>query len=110
MKWNSKKQLQELICELVGWDSRTGTKGEVGFAANIKEKMMELDYFQSHPQQIQFHDAGKGRHTVSALYKKKNIQKTVLLISHYVTIHNEEYWVIGGYAFSPYVITDRFQE
>lgn len=110
MKWNSRKQLEALVCELVGWDSRTGTEGEIAFPANINNKLLELDYFQNHPDRIQFHDAGNRRNVVSALYMRENIQKTVVLISHFDTVHTAGFGVFEDLAFSPREVTTKFKQ
>ena len=109
MKWNSKKQLEDLLCEIVSWESRTGTEGEISFAHKIKNKLMDLEYFQTNASHIQFHGAGKGRNAVSALYKHENTQKTITLISHFDTVHTEEFGVLGNLAFNPRKLTKRFR-
>ena len=38
MKWYQPEQLEDLLCELVSWDSRTGTTGEIEFANTNVEK------------------------------------------------------------------------
>ncbi|MFA1822774.1 M20/M25/M40 family metallo-hydrolase [Virgibacillus oceani] len=110
MKWQNKQQLEDLLCEIVSWNSRTGTDGEIAFSANIKDKLLELDYFQKHQDHIQFHNAGKGRNAVTALYKKENVKKTVVLISHFDTVHTEEFGALGNLAFWPQHLTKRFKE
>ena len=54
MKWNTPEQLEELLCEIVSWDSRTGTTGEIEFSSKIKDKLLELKYFEGNRWQIQF--------------------------------------------------------
>ncbi|MBY7144515.1 M20/M25/M40 family metallo-hydrolase [Virgibacillus sp. NKC19-3] len=110
MKWQYEQQLKDLLCEIVSQDSRTGTDGEIAFSTKIKDKLMELDYFQNHEEHIQFHNAGKGRKAVTALYKKENVKKTVVLISHFDTVHTEEFGAIGDLAFMPQQLTERFKE
>ncbi len=110
MKWNSNAQLEDLLCEVVGWESRTGKEGEIQFAHHIKNKLLELEYFKENQDHIQFHDAGKGRSAVTALYKNENVKKTVVLISHFDTVHTEEFGALGDLAFKPRELTKRFYE
>src|SRR5699024_3880570 len=110
MKWNTQSQLEDLLCEIVNWDSRTGTEGEISFAHKIKSKIMELDYFQANPSHINFHGAGKGRNAVSALYKHQDATETIMLISHFDTVHTEEFGKLGDLAFRPQELTEQFKK
>lgn len=38
MKWNTTEQLEDLLCEVVNWESRTSTEGEISFAHKIDRK------------------------------------------------------------------------
>lgn len=110
MNWNHASQLENLLCEVVSWESRTGTEGEISFAHKIKNKLMELNYFQENPSQIDFHGAGKGRNAVSALYKHKDATKTITLISHFDTVHTGEFGVLGDLAFNPQELSKEFKK
>jgi len=35
-KWQTAKQLEDLLCELVSWQSETGTQGEIDFPYKFK--------------------------------------------------------------------------
>ncbi len=109
-KWNTPEQLEDLICELVSWQSRTGTQGEIDFAYRIKNKLLELDYFKAKASHIHFHDAGKERNAVTALYHSGVTEKTIVLISHYDTVHTEEYGTLGDLAFQPRALTEEFKK
>ena len=114
LKWGSSESLRALLCELVSWQSRTLTDGECQFAYKVKDKLMELDYFQLNPSFVGLHDAGLGRHAVTALYKNPNATETVVLISHFDTVHTEEYGDLEPFAFQPEELTrllkDRLEE
>lgn len=110
MLWNTKEQLEDLLCEVVSWDSRTGTEGEITFAHKFKNKMKELEYFQKNPNYIEFHGAGKGLNAVTALYKNDNAKQTIVLISHFDTVHTEEFGHLGDLAFQPRALTEKFKE
>ncbi|MFS0690883.1 M20/M25/M40 family metallo-hydrolase [Sporosarcina sp. 179-K 8C2 HS] len=110
LKWSRPEQLEDLLCELVSWDSRTGTIGEIEFSTKILKKLLELQYFQENSSQIHFHDAGKGRNAVTALYSSGVTNKTIVLMSHFDTVHTEEF---GGsledLAFQPRLLTEEFK-
>lgn len=110
MKWHTYEDLQNLICEVVGWDSRTGTEGEIQFAYNLKEKLLELDYFQSNPSHIELHDAGQDRNAVTALYKSEETNKTIVLISHFDTVHTDEFGEIEELAYKPLELTKELKK
>lgn len=109
MRWNTPKQLEDLICELVSWHSRTGTEGEIDFPYKLKNKLLALDYFQLNESHIQFHDAGNGRNALTALYKSENVSQTVVLISHFDTVHTEEFGSLGDLAFQPRELTEELK-
>lgn len=110
MKWNTPEDLQDLLCEVVSWHSRTGTQGEIDFSHKIKNKLLELDYFQKNSSHIHFHDAGKDRNAVTALYKSGETKKTIVLISHFDTVHTEEFGTLGELAFQPKELTEALKE
>lgn len=109
LNWHTPEQLEALLCELVSWESRTGTEGEVRFAHKIKSKLMDLAYFQDHPQHLTLHDADAGRNAVTALYKHEDAVDTVVLISHFDTVHTEEFGTLGKLAFQPKQLTEKFR-
>ncbi|MDN4606703.1 M20/M25/M40 family metallo-hydrolase [Sporosarcina highlanderae] len=111
MKWNTPEDLEELLCEVVGWDSRTGTEGEIEFATKVLKKILEMQYFQENSSHIHFHDAGKGRSAVTAYYDSGVTNKTIVLISHFDTVHTEEFG--GGLeelAFQPKALTEELKK
>ena len=110
LKWSRPEQLEDLLCELVSWDSRTGTMGEIEFATRMLKKLLELHYFQENSSNIHFHDAGKGRNAVTALYNSGVTKKTIVLISHFDTVHIEEFG--GGLedlAFQPGLLAEALK-
>ncbi|WP_316044305.1 M20/M25/M40 family metallo-hydrolase [Saccharococcus sp. Marseille-Q5394] len=110
LKWNRPDQLEELLCELVSWDSRTGTVGEVEFSTRLLKKLLELQYFQEHSSHIHFHDAGIGRNAVTALYNSGVTNKTIVLISHFDTVHTKEFGAgLEELAFQPRQLTEELK-
>ena len=110
MNWNTKSQLEDLLCQLVSWDSRTGTEGEVLFPYKLKNELFKLDYFLDNPEFLELHDAGKERNALSALYKSGQTESTVVLISHFDTVHTKEFGTISRLAFSPRELTQHIRE
>ena len=108
--WNTPEKLRALLCELVSWDSRTLTEGELTFAPKLEAKLMRLSYFRDNPEYLELHDAGYGRQTVTALYKHREATETVVLISHFDTVQTEEYGVLEPLAFNPEELTERLLE
>ncbi|MGM8366105.1 M20/M25/M40 family metallo-hydrolase [Virgibacillus sp. W0181] len=110
LQWQTPEELRHLISELVGWDSRTLTDGEIEFAHHLKAKLSELSYFQQNPSHVQLHEADKGRLAVTALYKNEQAKDTIVLISHFDTVHTEEFGDLGDLAFQPEQLTKAFME
>ena len=108
--WDTPEKLRELLCELVSWNSITLTEGETTFAPKVMNKIKELTYFQQHPSHLQLHDAGLGRHAVTALYKHPEATETVVLISHFDTVQTEEYGVLEPLAYFPEELTKKLME
>ena len=108
--WGTPSTLRSLLCELVSWDSRTLTDGERAFAPKLEAKLKELAYFKDNPDQLELHDAGLGRHAVTALYKHPEATETIVLISHFDTVWTEEYGVLESLAFYPEELTKILSE
>lgn len=109
MMWNSPDQLRKLVCELVSWDSRTGTKGEIDFANKIQEKLLCMNYFKEKTDHIQLHDAGEGRNAVTAFYESGVTDRTITLISHFDTVHTVDFGELENLAFQPELLTETFK-
>ncbi|MBO0603716.1 amino acid degradation protein, partial [Sporosarcina sp. E16_3] len=108
--WGTPSTLRALLCELVSWDSRTLTDGECAFAPKLKAKLKELAYFKDNPDRLELHDAGLGRHAVTALYKHPEATETIVLMSHFDTVWTEEYGVLEPLAFHPEELTKKLFE
>lgn len=108
--FDTSEKLRTLLCELVSWDSRTLTEGERFFSWKLQNKLGELEYFRAHPDQITLIDAGLGRHSVHALYTHEQAEETIVLISHFDTVHTEEYGALEPLAFHPEELTLKMAE
>ncbi|WP_342430682.1 M20/M25/M40 family metallo-hydrolase [Neobacillus sp. FSL H8-0543] len=105
LKWGKPETLRSLLCELVGWQSRTLTEGEIKFAYNLKSKLLELEYFQKNPSNVGLHETGRGRNAVTALYKNNDSAETIVLISHFDTVDTKEYAELEPLACQPEELT-----
>lgn len=110
MKWNTPEDLQDLLCEVVSWHSRTGTQGEIDFPHKLKEKLFDQEYFRNNNANIQLHDAGSQRNALTALYNSGVTKKTIVLISHFDTVHTEEFGTLGDLAFQPKALTEAMKD
>lgn len=107
--WGTPEKLQDLLCELVSWKSLTLTDGEVEFAYKLKDKLMELPYFQEHPEYIGLGEVNWERQNVTALYKHPEAVDTIVLLSHFDTVHTGEYGDLEPLACSPYKLAEAFK-
>lgn len=110
LQWDTPETLRALLGELVNWESRTTTEGEKAFPHRLAEKLRSIPYFETHPEQLELHDAGLGRNSVTALYKNTRAQDTIVLISHFDTVWTEEYGALEPFAFHPEELTVKLHE
>ena len=110
LQWDRPETLRALLCELVNWESRTTTDGEKAFPHRLAEKLRSLPYFETYPDQLELHDAGLGRNSVTALYKNQSATDTIVLISHFDTVWTEEYGALEPFAFHPEELTAKLHE
>lgn len=108
-QWGTPESLRALLCELVSWDSRTLTEGEIDFPVKLSEKMKNIPYFKENPEMLQLGKADFGRQFLTALYKNKEATKTIVLISHFDTVSTEEYGELEALAFNPEVLTKELE-
>ncbi|NMH70490.1 M20/M25/M40 family metallo-hydrolase [Bacillus sp. RO3] len=108
-QWETPESLRALLCELVSWDSRTLTEGEVDFPLKVYEKMKGIPYFASHPDLLKLGAADYGRQFLTALYKSETAVKTIVLISHFDTVSTEEYGELEALAFNPESLTKELE-
>jgi arginine utilization protein RocB len=98
--WNTPGGLQDLLCELVGWDSVTGTDGEARFAQLLAARLEEL------PLEVRVGDAG----FVTALHRHDSTARTIVLLSHFDTVDTAEYGPLEPLAFDPVRLTEAMRE
>src|SRR5699024_3560059 len=84
--------------------------GERQFPKKLQKKLFTLTYFQDNKEYIELHDAGKGRQSLTALYKYGHEAKTVILLSHFDTVDAKEYGIYEQYAFDPVTLTKTYEK
>ena len=109
IRWNDTEGLKALLLELVSWNSLTGTKGEQQFSHKLKQKLLSMEYFRHDPNKIHLTPAGEGRFSVTALYQTAETARTIVLMSHYDTVHIEEYGDVKNLAFRPEALTNALK-
>jgi arginine utilization protein RocB len=111
MKWQTKQQLKELLCELVRYPSITGTEGEIKLAQYVVDQLRTLTYFQQNRDHVQLHPTGDGRFFVTALVKKEeHVRDTVVLLSHFDVVDVQDYGNLKEMAFDAEMLTKWFYE
>lgn len=103
--WNTKEGILDILLRLVRVPSVTGTRGELRMEEEIVSILMELPYYQQHPEYI-FKKAIKHdvleRKAVACLYKGNNdANRTIILLSHYDVVGVEDFGRLTSLAFSP---------
>jgi arginine utilization protein RocB len=110
LKWGTPETLRQLLTELVGWKSMTLTEGEREFPLKLREKLLEISYFQKNPNNLMLRDADLGRQLLMALYKHPEAVDTIVLISHFDTVSTEEYGDLEELAYQPENLTEVLAE
>src|SRR5699024_5389369 len=105
-RWQTPGQLRSLITQLVSFDSRSGTSGEVGFPHFIKDKLMDLSYFDTHQDRLYLVDSEEDRHALVAHYKSDDTKDTIVLISHFDVGHTKEFGDLEEIASDIYSLTE----
>ncbi|MBM7649421.1 arginine utilization protein RocB [Bacillus ectoiniformans] len=108
--YQTKEQLTELLCELVAVPSISRTIEENKMAGKIKEKIARIPYYQEHPDHLRLHATYDGRGIITALAKKENAKKTIVLISHFDVVSVEDYGAWQEEAFQPKVLTELMRK
>ncbi|MHA6251471.1 M20/M25/M40 family metallo-hydrolase [Oceanobacillus sp. CAU 1775] len=105
LRWGTALELRQLLNELVSWKSITLSEGEKQFPSKLHAKLLDLDYFQAHQDQLALHDTTLRRKFLTALYKHPEATQTVVLISHFDTVNTEEYGNLEALATQPEELT-----
>ncbi|MCH5585456.1 M20/M25/M40 family metallo-hydrolase [Shimazuella sp. AN120528] len=110
-KWQTKNQLIDLLCDLVAIPSVTGTEAEIVFPKYVHQQLNSLSYFQQHPDHLRLYPTGDGREFLIAMVKsKRDIQKAVILVSHFDVVDVEDYGLWKESAFDAKHLTQMFYD
>ncbi|MDT3424954.1 arginine utilization protein RocB [Paenibacillus forsythiae] len=108
LKWQTKEQLTQLLCELIEIPSITGSEGEKEVPPFIAAQLERLPYFQQHPEHLQVHPTKDGRSYITALVRSDpNVRDTIVLLSHFDVVGVEDYADWKPDAFNPQSLTDK---
>ncbi|WP_456278402.1 M20/M25/M40 family metallo-hydrolase [Bacillus sp. AK128] len=110
LKWQSKEQLVQLLSTLVKMPSVTGSAQEVEMAKLIHSELQGLTYFQENTDHLKLHPISDGRLFVTALVKKPNVKKTVILLSHFDVVEVGDYGSFKDLAFQPQTLTNEYKK
>ena len=107
MHWQTESQLEDLIKLLVSWDSRSGTQGEIDFPYKLKNEIESK--ITSENTYVDLIDSGLSRNALAASYINETNKNTVVLISHFDTVHTEEFGKNESIAFDVDKLTDFYK-
>lgn len=102
------RPIEELMLELVGVQSDTGTAMERAMAEKILSLIKECPYFVAHPELCGMYEEDDVLHrpVVWAL-RKGSGNRTVILHGHYDAVEIDTYGVLKPYALSPALLKER---
>lgn len=109
MYWQTESQLKDLIKLLVSWESRSGTQGEIDFPYKLKNEI-ETNIPSGNNISVDLIDAGLSRNSVAASYINESNKNTVVLISHFDTVHTDEFGKNEHLAFDVDKLTSYYKE
>lgn len=109
-----KNRMYENLKRLVSVPSISGTSDEEAGAEKIQELLMEIPYFQKHPDQVMLlpieGDPFDRKLITAFLEAPEKTKDTVILTGHYDVVDVEEFGSLKDIAFNVDEITDRIKE
>ncbi|WP_407268841.1 M20/M25/M40 family metallo-hydrolase [Radiobacillus sp. PE A8.2] len=105
--WQTKQDLTDLLCSLVGYPSITGSEAELALPEYLYALLLEKEYFQAHPNYVNLHPLKDGRQLLTALVKQSDQRDTVILLSHFDVVSVEDYGSFRNLAFDPKKLTKQ---
>lgn len=100
--WNPGPRTRELSNRLVEWDSQTGSAGEAAFGERLAGLLLEIPYFQDHPDQVRLVDShgDPTRRSVIAVVRGRG-RRALALAGHYDVVSVDNYRELAHLAFKP---------
>ncbi|AKG04886.1 amino acid degradation protein [Salimicrobium jeotgali] len=109
-QWQTPEELEQLLTELVSWQSRSWTEGERIFPHHLMDKLTNVPYFRENSQNLTFFKTPDGREGVNALYLSGKSRRTIVLLSHFDTVNTEDYGHLENLAFHPQRLTETLHD
>ncbi|WP_027964528.1 M20/M25/M40 family metallo-hydrolase [Halalkalibacillus halophilus] len=109
-KWQSKYELKELLCNLVQYQSITGSREEIAIIEYIYNLLHQEEYFKTHSNHIKISPLEDGRELLTALVKRGTKKKTIILLSHIDVVDVDDYGSYKDLAFRPNELTKKLKE
>ena len=103
--WDTPERRRALLCELVGWDSVTGTRGEARFATQLANLVRRVPWFVDHPGNVRVGELPTGTSFVTATYRHPEARDAIVLLSHFDTVDTADYGDFERLAFDPERLT-----
>lgn len=101
LRWNTPEKLRALLCELVSWESGTGSYGEARFPFRLAAVLREIPHFAQHPDPVTPGPDAATANYATALYRHPDARDTIILVSHYDTVDTAEYGALEALAHDP---------
>lgn len=103
--WQTKDELTNLLCALVEYPSITESNAEIAIMEYLYYILEDRDYYQNYPDHLNLHPLKDGRQLLTALVKKEEATKTIVLIAHADVVGVEDYGSYENLAFYPVELT-----
>lgn len=108
--WQTYEDREQLLKELVNQPTITNSPGELIFPKLVEQKLVELDYFQRHKENIKLTTTEDNKNLVTALYKGESANKTVVLVSHFDTVGTDDFTAYKEEACNPDKLAELFTQ
>ncbi|WP_163969928.1 M20/M25/M40 family metallo-hydrolase [Oceanobacillus halotolerans] len=106
--WQTKEGLIHLVCDLVHHQSITGSNAEIAIAEYLHHLLAQKTYFQEYPDHLSLHPLEDGRRFLTAFVRgQKQVDDTVVLLSHFDVVNVEDYGSLENLAFYPRELTQE---
>ncbi|WP_256205223.1 M20/M25/M40 family metallo-hydrolase [Piscibacillus halophilus] len=110
LKWQTKEELVNSLCQLVQFKSISGEEGEVAIIEHVEKVLQDYPYFKEYPQYLQTDQLSDGRKLLTALVRgKRDTKKTIILLSHIDVVGVEDYGSLQDLAFNPKELTEQLR-
>lgn len=107
-------RMRRNLCAFCAVPSVSHTPGERLFAPVLRSALMEIPYFQNHPQAISVLPVSQreedGEMVFALMRARGGVKKTIVLLSHFDVVGVDEYGALRELAFSPDAYTQALRE